>query len=61
MHREIAGVCAACGEPILAGELIRRDEGHMLHNDRICLTVWVKTNWTVFEFCEAVGMDEEVA
>nr|DAU71655.1 MAG TPA: hypothetical protein [Caudoviricetes sp.] len=33
----------------------------MLHNDRICLTEWVKTNWTVFEFCEAVGMDEEVA
>lgn len=60
-EREVVGECAACGEPIYAGEAIRRDEGHMIHNNKTCLTEWAKTNWTIFEFCEAVGISEEVA
>lgn len=60
-ERQVAGTCAACGEPIYAGELIRTDEGHMLHNDTICLTEWIKSNWPVLEICEAIGIGEEVA
>ena len=60
-EREVAGTCAACGEPIYAGGAIRRDEGHMIHNDRVCLKNWFDANWGIFEVCDACGVEEEVA
>lgn len=60
-EREDVGTCAACGEPIYAGEAIRRDEGHMIHNNKTCLTEWVKANWDIREVCEACGIEEEIA
>lgn len=57
-EREVIGTCASCGEPIYAGDAIREDEGHMIHDEEECLKEWIKTNWSIREICDACGIEE---
>ncbi len=59
--RKEIGICAACGEPIYEGDVIRRDGRHLLHCDKSCLEDWMHTNWPVEELFDAVGITEEFA
>jgi len=59
--RQPVGVCAACGEYIYEDEPRRRDECHLIHDDELCLSEWMKTNWPIRELCDAIGVEMEVA
>ncbi len=58
---EVVGHCAACGEPIYAGEAFFADETDMLHNDETCLWEWMRANMTAQFVGEAVGMERRIA
>lgn len=59
--RRVVGVCAACGEDIIAGSLVRRDGEYLLHNDQICLRYWAEHNFSILSVFDGMGIPAEVA